>query len=189
MHHIATKELHLRTWASAQHIHSQKELLLSVLSVSNICFLSSRWQGISFIDQDHISQTVLWSSYKKKKSIRQYDCKTTNLFLICWDNEIIIFSHLGKVYNMPFNNCIMWQWLISLRLLLHSLLLAAASSPINTGDCWYDFCGRLPNKEWRTRTYKLKSVRYWKILLLLLKIILKFMLHICINTLIFKKHY
>lgn len=126
---IATKELHLRTWASAQHIHSQKELLLSVLSLSNICFSSSRWWGISFIDQDHISQTVLWSPSrkKKKKSIWQYDCKTTNLFLIFQDNEMII-SHLGKVYNMPFNNCIMRQWLISLCLLLQSLFITFKQS-------------------------------------------------------------
>lgn len=112
----ATKELHLRT-----------------------CFSSSRWQSISFIDQDHVSQTVLWSSSRKKKSIQQYDCKTTDLFLIFWDNEMIIFSHLGEVYKMPFNNFIMWQWLISLCLLLQSLLLAAASSPINTGVCWWWF--------------------------------------------------
>lgn len=89
---IATKELHLRTWASAQHIHSQKELLLSVLSLSNICFSSSRWWGISFIDQDHISQTVLWSPSRKKKN--QYDSMIAKQQISFSSSRIMKWSYL-----------------------------------------------------------------------------------------------
>lgn len=112
-------------------------------------------------------QAFLWSSSKKRN---QYDCKTTNHFFIFWNDEMIIFSHLVKVYNILFNNCIMWKRLISSCLILQSLL---TSSPINTGDCQNDLCDCLPNKEWRILTYKLKSNHLcWKKLLLLRKIIL-----------------
>lgn len=91
---------------------------------------------------------------------------------------MFIFSHLVKVYNIPFNNCIMWKWLISSCLILQSLL---ASSPINTSDCQNDLCGCLPNKELRFLTYKLKSSHLCrKKLLLLWKIILTFIVQVYI---------